>query len=286
MTTLLDRYLADVRDALPPGVNAGDILAEIADDIQSRIDEGASESEAIAAYGNPAVVAARYRRVQYLIGPALFPYYLVTLRNVLVGTIALVLFGGGVAALAMHRSSLFYSALGIAWNSVAWVAIVVTLIFALRERADSFELPDPSRRSGALVEFIANMIALLVVIDAPSLAANLHLTFSPAWAGVYLATIAGSALVAGSAMTYFVQPRYERLHDVMRIIASVVTIGGLIYTLAAGPAIEPSSPWLAQSVLFTLLVATAALSLNVVLTIRSLAKQRDPILHTLERGDH
>jgi len=286
MTMLLDRYLADVRDALPPGVNAADILAEISDDIQSRIDDGASESEAIAAYGNPAVVAARYRRVQYLIGPELFPYYLVTLRNVLVGTIALVLLGGGVAALAMHESSLFYSSLGIVWNSVAWVAIVVTLIFALRERADSFELPNPSQRSGALIEFIANMIALLVLIDAPNLAANLHVTFSSAWAGAYLATVAGAALVAGSAMTYFVQPRYERLHDIMRIVASAVVIGGLIFTLAGGAAIEPGSPWLEQTAIYTLIAAIAVLLINIALGIRSLAKQRDLVFHTLEGRDH
>lgn len=286
MTMLLDRYLADVRDALPPGVNAADILAEISDDIQSRIDDGASESEAIAAYGNPAVVAARYRRVQYLIGPELFPYYLVTLRNVLVGTIALVLLGGGVAALAMHESSLFYSSLGIVWNSVAWVAIVVTLIFALRERADSFELPNPSQRSGALIEFIANMIALLVLIDAPNLAANLHVTFSFAWAGAYLATVAGAALVAGSAMTYFVQPRYERLHDIMRIVASAVVIGGLIFTLAGGAAIEPGSPWLEQTAIYTLIGAIAVLLINIALGIRSLAKQRDLVFHTFEGRDH
>lgn len=286
MTTPLERYLADIRDALPRDVNANDILAEIADDIRSRVDDGENEVAAIAAYGDAVVVAARYRRVQYLIGPELFPYYLAVLRYALVGTIALELFGGGIAAVVMHERSLFFSALSIALNSVMWVAIVVTGLFALRERAGSFSLPGTSQRPRALIEFIANMTMVLVMFDVPNVAANLHLVFAPAWGGVYLATIAGAALVAGSAMTYFVQPRYERLHEIMRIVGSIIVIGGLIYTLAAGPGIEPNPPGLATAVFYTLLAFIAAFAINIVTSIRSLTKQRDFVLDPLERGNH
>lgn len=286
MTSPLERYLADIRDALPRDINAGDILAEIADDLRSRIDDGATEIEAIAAYGDPVVVAARYRRVQYLIGPQQFPYYLVVLRNALVITIALELFIAGIAAVLLHERSIFFAALSLAWHSAVWVTIAVTLLFALRERAGSFALPTSSQRPGALIEFIANMSMVLVMLDVPHVAATLHLVFAPAWIGVYLATIAGAALTAGSAMTYFVLPRYERLHEIVHVIGSAIVICGLAYTLARGPGITPSSPGLAISVFWTLIAAIAIFAINIVTSVRSLTKQRHLILDSLQSGNH
>src|SRR5690348_2438397 len=90
--TLLDRYLYAVETNLPKDQAAGDIVAEIGEDLQSQMDELASvlgrplteeeQSQIIKAYGHPQVVAARYGRVQYLLGPDLLPFYWSALRLV------------------------------------------------------------------------------------------------------------------------------------------------------------------------------------------------------------
>lgn len=281
MTKLLERYLAEVRDALPAGVDVDDILAEIADAVESKVEEGVDESAAIGAFGDPRVVASRYRRVQYLIGPAIFPYYLSTLRNVVIGGIAIELLGGGIAAIVMKNGNLFESALTAVWQSVPWMALVVTALFAIYERGDSFTVPRATRRPQALIEFIANMAMLLVTLDSRALFANIGLTFAPSWFGIYLGTALATALLAGSALLVFVWPRYERLHEVVRIVSSVITSGGIIYTLASGPLFESASPGVNTAAMVTLAVALVIMIVNAWRCVRSLTKQRDFGFHAL-----
>ena len=83
--TILDRYLHAVQKALPKELATSDIVAEIAEDLQSQIDEREAAAgrpltddevaAIVKAYGHPRVVAARYERVTYLIGPDAFPFY-------------------------------------------------------------------------------------------------------------------------------------------------------------------------------------------------------------------
>lgn len=47
----------------------------------------AEQEEVIKQHGHPIVVAARYRRLQYLIGPTVFPFYWLTLRIAAVGAL-------------------------------------------------------------------------------------------------------------------------------------------------------------------------------------------------------
>ncbi len=90
---LLAEYIKAVRTYLPKGREADDIANELAELLQSKIDDreeelgrplSDSEQEALLAeFGNPLVVAGRYGRVtqglafgRQLIGPELFPIYL------------------------------------------------------------------------------------------------------------------------------------------------------------------------------------------------------------------
>ena len=87
---LLARYLQAIGDHLPAATR-DDVLAELRANLQAQLDDRAEElnrplSDAEAAavlkdHGRPIVVAARYLPQQYLIGPAIFPYYLMTLRK-------------------------------------------------------------------------------------------------------------------------------------------------------------------------------------------------------------
>ena len=86
---LLDRYLQAVRTFLPRKTQ-DDILRELSENILSQMEEReaelgrplaeAEQEEVIKQHGHPIVVAARYGRRQYLIGPGLFPIYWLTLK--------------------------------------------------------------------------------------------------------------------------------------------------------------------------------------------------------------
>src|SRR5215831_2874619 len=86
---LLDRYLQAVKFWLPKNQKQ-DIIAELSEDIHSQIDERETElkrqltedelSELLKRRGNPMFVAQLYLPQQYLIGPTLFPIYMLVLR--------------------------------------------------------------------------------------------------------------------------------------------------------------------------------------------------------------
>lgn len=84
MTDLLDRYLAAVSRELPDTQRA-DIIAELRDELMTTIElkeEAAGrplerdEMEAVLTeFGHPLMVAGRYRKVQHLVGPEVFPFW-------------------------------------------------------------------------------------------------------------------------------------------------------------------------------------------------------------------
>jgi hypothetical protein len=88
---LLDRYLEAVRKQLP-WERQDDIIAELRANLESQLEDKQEElghtlsaEEAKAWVGQlpaPAMIAGRYRRQQYLIGPGLFPIYSLILRMV------------------------------------------------------------------------------------------------------------------------------------------------------------------------------------------------------------
>ena len=135
--TIVDRYLYAVQKALPKELAASDVVAEIADDLQSQIDEREAAAgrkltddetaSIVKAYGRPQVVAARYERVTYLIGPEAFPFYRSALAFVATIVVAIELIGGAIAALFAHDGLLFFSALEAAWRSLIWIFGIVTI---------------------------------------------------------------------------------------------------------------------------------------------------------------
>jgi len=94
---LLERYLQSIRTFLPRKAQ-DDILRELSENILSQMEEKeaelgrplteAEQEEVIKQHGHPIVVAARYGRRQYLIGPGLFPIYWLTLKIALLAALA------------------------------------------------------------------------------------------------------------------------------------------------------------------------------------------------------
>ena len=93
---ILERYLQAVKPLLPRKAQ-DDILRELSENIRCRMEEReadlgrplttAEQEEIIKEHGHPIVVAARYGRTQYLIGPAVFPFYWLILRIAVVGAL-------------------------------------------------------------------------------------------------------------------------------------------------------------------------------------------------------
>lgn len=312
MSSMLDRYLYAVQNDLPKDQPAADIIAEIGDDLQSQMDERSAtlgrplteeeQAALIKAYGHPRIVAGRYNRVQYLVGPETFPFYFSTLRLVLVVVVTIELLAGAISSLVTHNGFLFFEALGAAWNSLIWIFGIVTVVFALGERThdrasflnpfkwDPRRLPAPNAwppvpRTSSMAEFIANFLALLVLLDAAgphhvpldavlaSMLQAMQSSLTPAWHGAYIGTIAGSALLAASALAAFVRPQLGAVHEGVRVLASAVTIAGIAFTLQAGPWIQSPDPRLNTVALYFLVAVLVVLLVQIAVSARALLRK-------------
>lgn len=141
---LIKRYLHAVKSHLPIKQQE-DVIAELAEDLRSRIDDREaelgrpiSEDEVVTILeqlGHPAQLAARYGSWQQLIGPALFPMYLHILKlalgiSLLVNVVlAGVMFATGHSASESLRGLLTYPFV-TAIMVFGWVTIVFALIDA------------------------------------------------------------------------------------------------------------------------------------------------------------
>lgn len=142
---LIDRYLHAVRRNLPPA-KADDIVAELRDDLFSQkeareesLDRDLSKDEVSALLkenGHPLLVASRFRKHQYLIGPEIFPFYLSVMRVVLMIVVGLMLIVSTTKAILAGADMLtiWASTMAGIFSAVLWNAALVTAIFAVVER--------------------------------------------------------------------------------------------------------------------------------------------------------
>ena len=104
---LIDNYVSEVGRRLPEKTRK-DIEAEIRSILQDMLDERSQKTgkpvdqemtlEVLKAYGAPEKVAATYQGERYLIGPKLYPIFMLVLRIVLVVVGVLAAIGLGIAA--------------------------------------------------------------------------------------------------------------------------------------------------------------------------------------------
>lgn len=315
---MLSRYLYAVHQALPQSEQRDDIIAEIAEALQSRIDEreaqlGRSlsadeEAAIIKAYGHPRVVAGRYEKVPYLIGPDFLPFYWYTLRLILTVVLAVILIGGALSAFAAGKMSVFIAALDAAWNAAIWICGAVTIGFALIERWSNKEtalerlgaarwdprrLPQPPRsdrhdpipQGSVVIEFIVNVIAILALLDVPGFrywllyllvlgpAAGAHVAAQfnyAAWTPAYVGTIAGAAMIAGTDVIAFFRPYMRIAYRWCRIAASTVTLIGVALTLTRTPLVLPADSPLNPIAAYVLYGAIAVLGLQIAVLLYKL----------------
>jgi hypothetical protein len=152
---LIDRYIAEVGKYLPPK-NRSDIEAEIRSTLEDMLDERKQaeglENETLVIqllkdYGAPRKVAESYGAKQYLIGPRLYPTFVMVTQIVVSVLLVIALVGLG---LGLAKSSLsgpeFLSTVGESFMGLLGGLITafgnIVLVFAILERtlpAEEFE---------------------------------------------------------------------------------------------------------------------------------------------------
>lgn len=144
MTDLIDRYIRQVGQFVPPKARA-EIETELRSLIQDRLDDryGMSPSDddiitVLKELGDPYVIATSYHPEQYLIGPSLYPWMMMILRQgwVIVPSVVffLSLFDLFASSQPITLSNAFIAPI---WASIQGIFIfsgVVVLIFALIQR--------------------------------------------------------------------------------------------------------------------------------------------------------
>lgn len=146
---LIDKYVAEVGKHLPRK-NREDIEAEIRSTLEDMLDERKSSSgsldeatviEVLRNYGPPQEVASRYQshQPQYLIGPRLFPIFVLVTRVVFTVLIALSLIGLGTDLVERGSTAAGFLSSLIDWGTGIFNALIVAfgniaLVLAILER--------------------------------------------------------------------------------------------------------------------------------------------------------
>jgi len=251
---LLERYLQAIRRNLPAD-RAADVSAELRDDLLSRTEEreaglGRSLREdelaaLIKESGHPLLVAGRYRSRQSLIGPETYPFFLFTLRIVLliVAAIVLVVAVGSVAIAGIDPLAAFANAVGQMFMYGLINLGIVTFVFAMLERsgfpADYLgkwrpeQLPDPGDAQPgpwkSAMEVALSVAFLLwwtgaIRLQIPA-GSQFQLALAPIWSQLYWPI---TALLAARLVHNVVQWLRPRWTTVRAILGAATALAGIV----------------------------------------------------------
>lgn len=147
---LIDRYATEVGKHLPLVKGRKDIEKELRSTLEDmledraqkagRISDEAMEIELLKEYGPPREVAATYNPQPYLIGPRMFPFFLMVLKIVtlVITIVILVLTGVKIATMSPISGPEFAKAVGEGLLNIVSAVIAafgnIVLVFALLER--------------------------------------------------------------------------------------------------------------------------------------------------------
>jgi hypothetical protein len=284
---LIERYVTAVR-WMAPSAQRDDIAAELRDVLLSRREEKEhelgrpltrkEEASLLKDFGHPLVVAARYGRHQYLVGPDLYPFFLVVLAITLAAMWGAVLIGAVVTAAVSGHPPNTGGLLGTLWDGGLAALGGVTLAFAVIQRTgwgahrltnwDPADLPSFATRKrlrrpkwAAPVEHVAGIafgvIFLLwwtgvielwrpVIPVEPS--GVLIMALAPVWLGLYWPVVGLASLgIATHAVGLVVgERRWVKALDILRqaavgSLAAVLLFRGGPLVTVTGTGLPPSA---------------------------------------------
>ena len=276
---LLDRYLAAIARDLPKA-QARDVTAELRDTLLSEIEEreavlgrplARKELEALLKdFGHPLVVAGRYRKIQHLIGPEVFPFWFSTLRIVLAVEAAIWL-GALIVAFASADTPVA-QLIDRMTPSLFTVAVfsfgIVTLVFAVFERFGAKSLyqrwsprrlpPARLHRRGRF-EVASEMVMGAVLLlwwtslihfrDLMPIPAFLQVELAPVWRELYWPIIGYIVFEMGVNGLELFNPGAARTNAGLSLVRSLAGCAILIYVLQAGHWVQVDAPHLRPEVL-------------------------------------
>jgi hypothetical protein len=264
---LIDRYLTAVRRHLPRP-QQDDIVSELSDSLRSEVEEReqqlsrplneAEQAELLKRRGHPWLMASRYLPQQYLIGPALYPYYRQALSMVVFWVVLpITIVGGGIAAIyADAPAQVWGRVLGAAWNGAIYAVGIITIVFAVLERErvrfTALENWNPARlpaagegrevpRSESVIGLVFGFTFLIWWIDlirVPEFMSYdgepVAFTLAPIWSRLYLPILI--SLIAWIAIQAIdlVRPWRSLAVSVVDVSLSVLNIIIVSFVLRAG----------------------------------------------------
>lgn len=267
---LLDRYLHAVRGHLPAG-ERDDIVAELADDLRAKFEEREQalgrplteddEAGLLAPYGRPVLLAARYKRRQYLIGPEVFPFYVTTLKIAL--AVALVIHVAVVVGFAVSGRT-FGEAVELltnyptaALNVFFWVTAAFAafdLAVARTKIADKWDprslprVPTTAPLPSRLEVGFELVIGALFVVWWATLPRASRLVFGPAepflspgpaWAQFYLPVLVVALASVLAKSVALVRPDWITFRVVAGVVMSAASLALLGLLMRSGDLVVP-----------------------------------------------
>jgi hypothetical protein len=268
----VDRYLHAVRFWLPKTPRQEEMLAELADDLRSQIEERESElgrrldnhevSDILKRCGAPMAVATRLGPKKYVIGPTLYPIYTFVLKMVLFWILVPV-FGFIVAPSILASTGSWGAAIGTTlaalWNGLFIAAGIITLVFAIIERTpaqaaiagkwDPLSLPPVKKpeRKTSLVHVVCELafnwfglIWLLLIPHYPALIfgpAAAFLTAGPIWHRFYVPIILCSVFALVRSGFTLAKPQwtwFPSSSQLLQTVFGMITLGFMLNAVGNG----------------------------------------------------
>lgn len=173
---LLERYLGAIARHLPEAQKA-DVTAELRDVLLSQIEEEEErlgrpqtreELEALLIrFGHPLTVSGRYRKVQHLIGPEVFPFWWAAIKAVsavilgiwVVATLVVVIAGDHLAVDRAAGDTSLFGVLIFAFGAVTLVCALIERFgkAAFLQRWKPSQLPPPERKTKSRFERVVEI---------------------------------------------------------------------------------------------------------------------------------
>ena len=272
---LVERYLLNVRTYLPTG-RADDLVAELGENIRAEVEDREeragrplTEEERAAvlrAHGRPVLVAGHYRSDgrrlvlgREVIGPALFPFFRISLLAVAAVTGLVLAYGAAASMIGLwrpvpwFRTAVFYLSLQLG---------IATAVFAgleawFRRTAQTWDprrLPVPGRpatpgslRIQAILQFVAIAIVLWIWVAIPDPLALLgpglaFLRPGPAWRILHLGVTVSTVLSLLTPALTLVRPGLRRFRWLVSLFSGGAFIAFALASLWSGAWVLPADP--------------------------------------------
>jgi hypothetical protein len=272
---VVDRYLLNVRAYLPTG-REDDLVAELRENIRAEVEDREeragrplTEEETfglLRAHGHPLLVAGQYRADgrrlvlgREVIGPALFPFFRISLIAAATVTALVLAFGaaasmfGLVRPVGWFRTAVFYLSLQFAIATAVFAGLEAW--FRRTGRTwDPRRLPVPrqpatpgSLRIRALLQILATGVFLRIWLAFPDPLALLapalaDLRAGPAWRILYLGVMASTALSLVTPALTLVQPGWRRFRWLVSLFSAGAFITLAAASLWSGAWVLPADP--------------------------------------------